>query len=179
MHTDLAADFLLELCASFVPSKFVKPLSFQLFCHRKIIIHLSAMTGCWKTQLMDSVGPWNPKLGHLLPNKMTILSLFFLCLFENCTESPLPPWPSYHNQFPQLDPDRNERGKWNIDLFSKGVFISFHVDNAIKTPFSTLNYFTIVQIVERDSKIPGLYLGLRWHWISNLIHESIPSYFHR
>lgn len=43
----------------FVSSKFVKLLSFQLFCYRKIIIHLSAMTGCWKTWIMDSVGPWN------------------------------------------------------------------------------------------------------------------------
>lgn len=55
----LAAYFLLEPRVSFVPSKFVKPLSFQLFCYRKIIIHLSTVTGCWKTWIMDSVGPWN------------------------------------------------------------------------------------------------------------------------
>lgn len=41
--------FLLEPRVCLVPSKFVKPLSFQLFCERKIIIHLSAVTGCWKT----------------------------------------------------------------------------------------------------------------------------------
>lgn len=52
--------FLLEPRVCFVPSKFVKPLSFQLFCKRKIIIHLSTVTGCWKTEIMDSIGPKIP-----------------------------------------------------------------------------------------------------------------------
>lgn len=52
--------FLLEPHVCFVPSKFVKPLSFQLFCKRKIIIHLSTVTGCWKTEIMESIGPKIP-----------------------------------------------------------------------------------------------------------------------
>lgn len=51
--------FLLEPRVCFVPSKFVKPLSFQLFCERKIIIHMSAVTECWKPQIMNNVRPQN------------------------------------------------------------------------------------------------------------------------
>lgn len=150
----LAAYFLLEPRVSFVPSKFVKPLSFQLFCYRKIIIHLSTMTGCWKTWIMDSVGPWNSNQAiycQLKPlqndNSFSVylkIALNHHCLSDHLTTI------NFHSQTQIW----MREGKWNIDLFGKGVLSPSIVDNTIKTPSSTLNYFTIVQIVRvwlRDS----------------------------
>lgn len=148
----LAAYFLLELCVSFVPSKFAKPLSFQLFCYRKIIIHLSTMTGCWKTWIMDSVGPWNSNQAtycQLKPlqndNSFSVylkIALNHRRLSDHLTTI------NFHSQTQIW---MREREKWNIDLFGKTFLSPFIVDSTIKTPFSTLNYFTMVEIVEWDS----------------------------
>lgn len=67
------------------------------------------MTGCWKTWIIDSVGPLSSNQAPYCQLKPTHSDNSFLSLFENCTESQLPVWPSNRNQFPQADPDMNEK----------------------------------------------------------------------
>lgn len=59
-HTNAGSVSCWNLASALSPSKFVKPLSFQLFCKRKIIIHPSTVTACWKTQITGSTGPKIP-----------------------------------------------------------------------------------------------------------------------
>lgn len=83
------------------------------------------MTGCWKSWIMNSVGPWNSN--QATSGQRKLLQNFFFSLFENCTESSQPLWPSNHNRFPQPDSDlekrENERGliSFRTSPFHHGV----------------------------------------------------------
>lgn len=155
----LATYFLLEPASPLSRPSLLKPLSFQLFCYRKIIIHLSTMTGCWKTWISDSVGPLRSNQAPCCQLKPMLSDNSFLSLFENCTESPPPVWPSNRNQFPQADPDMNEEENLNIDSFGEGLNLPLLLTTA-KTPSSTFNSFTTVQIRRRELRQSDLIFRL-------------------